>query len=166
MFLLFFRAFIHKMRREKRLTNTALKGLLGPNIENLDLGWTYITEGSLKIVMRQCPNLKQLSLRECGYLMTDQLVQQLVKVRKILWPFRRFYSPRGVLTLTWYTYMCLPFGALFHEIWYSDRGVSSEMKEPKLHKLDVFGANYCKKHPICSKLGAFLSKVVYWWVGN
>ena len=29
----------------------------------------------------------------------------------------------GVLTLTWYTYMCLPFGALFREIWYSDRGV-------------------------------------------
>ena len=29
----------------------------------------------------------------------------------------------GVLTLTWYTYMCLPFGAPFREIWYSDRGV-------------------------------------------
>ena len=29
----------------------------------------------------------------------------------------------GVLTLTWYTYMCLPFGALFREIWYSDDGV-------------------------------------------
>ena len=29
----------------------------------------------------------------------------------------------GVLTLTWYTYMCLPFGALLCEIWYSDRRV-------------------------------------------
>ena len=29
----------------------------------------------------------------------------------------------GVLTLTWYMYMCLPYGALFREIWYSDRGV-------------------------------------------
>ena len=54
----------------------------------------------------------------------------------------------GVLTLTWYTYMCLPFGALFPEIWYSNRGVSSEIKEPKLHKLGVFWAIYCKKHPI------------------
>ena len=43
---------------------------------------------------------------------------------------------------------------------------SSETKEPKLHKLGVFWANYCKKHPIWSKLGAFLSKMVYWWVGN
>ena len=35
-----------------------------------------------------------------------------------------FVGPRGVLTLTWYMYMymCLSFGALFREIWYSDRG--------------------------------------------
>ena len=39
-------------------------------------------------------------------------------------------------------------------------------KEPKLHKLGVIWANYCKKHPICSKLGAFLSKMIYWWVEN
>ena len=45
-------------------------------------------------------------------------------------------------------------------------GFSTETKEPKLHKLGVFWANYCKKHPIWSKLGAFLSKMVYWWVGN
>ena len=32
-------------------------------------------------------------------------------------------SLRGVLTLTWYTCMCLPFVVLFHEIWYSDRWV-------------------------------------------
>ena len=65
----------------------------------------------------------------------------------------------GILTLTWYTYMCLPFRALFCYIWYSDQGVSSEMKEPKLHKLGVIWANYCEKHPIWSKLGAFLSKM-------
>ena len=83
------------------------------------------------------------------------------------WPIGVLLWPRGgVLTLTWYTYMCLPFGSLFHEIWYSDRGFSSETKEPKLHKLGVFWANYCKKHPIWSKLGVFLSKMVYWWVGN
>ena len=32
------------------------------------------------------------------------------------------FFPGGVLTLTWYTYMCLPFGAPFREIWYSDQG--------------------------------------------
>ena len=34
-----------------------------------------------------------------------------------------YIGPGGLLTLTWYTYMCLPFGVLFREIWYSDRGV-------------------------------------------
>ena len=67
----------------------------------------------------------------------------------------------GVLTLAWYTYMCLPFGALFREISYSDREFSLEMKAPKLHKLGVFWANYCKKHPILTKLGGFLSKMGY-----
>ena len=58
------------------------------------------------------------------------------------------------------------FWGAFSRNWYSDRGFSSGTKEPKLHKLGVFWANYCKRHPIWSKLGAFLSKMVYWWVGN
>ena len=37
---------------------------------------------------------------------------------------RGIQMTRGVLTLTWYLVhiMCLPFGVLFHEIWYSHRG--------------------------------------------
>ena len=40
--------------------------------------------------------------------------------------------------------MCLPFGALFPEFGIAIWGFSSGTKEPKLHKLGVFGANYCK----------------------
>ena len=60
---------------------------------------------------------------------------------------------------------CL-LGYFFAKFGIAIGGFSSETKEPKLHKLGVFWANYCKKHPIWSKLGAFLSKMVYWWVGN
>ena len=60
---------------------------------------------------------------------------------------------------------CL-LGHLFAKFGIAIVGFSSETREPKLHKLGVFWANYCKKHPIWSKLGAFLSKMVYWWVGN
>ena len=60
---------------------------------------------------------------------------------------------------------CL-LGHFFAKFGIAIGGFSSETKEPKLHKLGVFWANYCKKHPIWSKLGAFLSKMVYWWVGN
>ena len=60
---------------------------------------------------------------------------------------------------------CL-LGHLFAKFGIAIGGFSSETKEPKLHKLGVFWANYCKKHPLWSKLGAFLSKMVYWWVEN
>ena len=60
----------------------------------------------------------------------------------------------GVLTLTWYMHVCMPSGALFREIWYSYRRFSSETKEPNLHELSVFWANYYENH-------AFLSKMVY-----
>ena len=49
-------------------------------------------------------------------------------------------------------------GRFFAKFGIAIGGFSSEMMEPKLHKLGVFWATYCKKHPIWAKLGAFLSK--------
>ena len=77
-------------------------------------------------------------------------------------------SPRGGGFSHWHGIRicaCL-LGHLFAKFGIAIGGFSSETKEPKLHKLGVFWANYCKKHPIWSKLGAFLPKMVYWWVGN
>ena len=54
---------------------------------------------------------------------------------------------RGVLTLTWYTYVSAFWGA-FSLNFIAIGGFSSEMKEPKLPKVGVFWANYCNKHPI------------------
>ena len=73
---------------------------------------------------------------------------------------------RGVLTLTWYTYMCLPFGVLFCRFWYSDwgGGFHHRWKAPNLHKLGVFWANDGKKQPTSAKSGNFCTKLVYWWV--
>ena len=53
---------------------------------------------------------------------------------------------RGVLTLTWYMYICLPFEVFFHEIWYSDQWVFINDEEVQIQKLGVFWASYCKKH--------------------
>ena len=39
----------------------------------------------------------------------------------------------GGLTLTWFTYMCLPFGVLFHEIWVFIRDDGAQIQ-----KLGVF----------------------------
>ena len=65
-----------------------------------------------------------------------------------------------------YIYVPAFWGTFSRNLVQRSGGFSSETKEPKLHKLGVFWAHYCKKHPIWSKLGAFLSKMVYWWVGN
>ena len=46
---------------------------------------------------------------------------------------------RGVLTLTWYTYMCLSFGVLFREIWYSDWGFHQRQRCPNYITWVYFG---------------------------
>ena len=59
--------------------------------------------------------------------------------------------------------MCLPFGALFREIWYSDRGFHQRQSSNYINWV-YFGQIIVKSTQ--SELGAFLSKMVYWWVGN
>ena len=59
----------------------------------------------------------------------------------------------------------LLFGCFFTKFGIVIDGFSSETKELK-SKNGVFWANYFKKHPIWANLGAILSKMVYWWVGN
>ena len=65
-----------------------------------------------------------------------------------------------------YTICACLLGCYFTKFNTAIGGLSSEMKEPKLHKLSVFWANFGKKHPTWPKLDAFLSKMVYRWVGN
>ena len=64
-----------------------------------------------------------------------------------------------------HTCACL-LGRFFTKLGIAIGGVSSETREPKFYKLDVFWANYCKKTPNLVKIGCFLSKMVYWWVGT
>ena len=60
----------------------------------------------------------------------------------------------------------LPFGALFADFGIHDGGgVSSQMKEPYIHKLGAFIHNG-KKHSILPKFGVFCTKLVCWWVVN
>ena len=71
----------------------------------------------------------------------------------------------GVLTLTWYRYMCLPFGPFFMNFGKAMLD-SPQTKVPNLHKLGIFWVNYCKKHPIWAKLGVCYPELLYWWVVN
>ncbi|ELU13733.1 hypothetical protein CAPTEDRAFT_190319 [Capitella teleta] len=70
---------IHKLRRRKKLNNRTFRHLLCPTIEHLDLGYVYLTENTLKLVASQCPHLRHLNLRECGYVITDHALSNLTK---------------------------------------------------------------------------------------
>lgn len=70
---------IQKMKRQSKLNNAALRQLLVPVLEHLDLSGVYITDSTLKLVWRNCSNLRVLSLKDCGYIMTDSIMEQLVK---------------------------------------------------------------------------------------
>lgn len=72
---------IQKMKRQNKLNNAALRQLLVPVLEHLDLSGVYITDSTLKLVWRNCSNLRVLSLKDCGYIMTDSIMEQLVKVK-------------------------------------------------------------------------------------
>lgn len=72
---------IQKMKRQSKLNNAALRQLLVPVLEHLDLSGVYITDSTLKLVWRNCSNLRVLSFKDCGYIMTDSIMEQLVKVK-------------------------------------------------------------------------------------
>ena len=71
---------LNRLARQKKLNNASLKVLLVPALEHLNLEDVYLTQNTLRIVCVQCPHLKSLSLRNCGYIVTDNVLSQLSKV--------------------------------------------------------------------------------------
>ncbi|GFO46498.1 DNA replication ATP-dependent helicase/nuclease dna2-like [Plakobranchus ocellatus] len=70
---------IRRLKHEKKLTNKALSVLLAPTITHLDLEGVYLTNKTLRMVWTQCPNLKAVSLKDCGYIITDTVLAQFTK---------------------------------------------------------------------------------------
>lgn len=70
---------IHRLKRQRKLNNVTLRQLLVPILEHLDLDGVYVTEGTIKVIWRSCPNLKVISMKDCGYVLTDNLMEQLLK---------------------------------------------------------------------------------------
>ena len=83
MYCVFNSCIIQRLKRSNRLNNAAFESLLGRNIEQLDLSDAVLTEKTLKLVGQRCPHLKQLSLRHCGYIITDHIMEILLKVSQI-----------------------------------------------------------------------------------
>ena len=64
-----------------------------------------------------------------------------------------YHRVSGGFTLTWYAYMCLPFGGLFRKIWYSDRRGFIRDKGAQINRV-YFGQIIVKAHNLI-KIGCF-----------
>ncbi|KAK6190638.1 hypothetical protein SNE40_002460 [Patella caerulea] len=73
------RIMIYRLKSQKKLNMKGLKVLLVPTLENLDFEGLYLTENIFKLMWNNCPNLKELSLKNCGYIVTDTILIQILK---------------------------------------------------------------------------------------
>ena len=65
----------------------------------------------------------------------------------------------GVLTLTWYTYMCLPFRVFFCENRYIDGWVQVALKGAQDAKIGCIWGKFMQKAPNFSKIGCFFKEI-------
>ncbi|CAG5133175.1 unnamed protein product [Candidula unifasciata] len=70
---------IHRLKRQKKLSLKSLKTLLTPTLTHLDLEGIYLTNNIFRAVWTQCPHLVAVSLKNCGYIVTDTVLVQLTK---------------------------------------------------------------------------------------
>ena len=68
------------LKRKKKLNTTNLRQLLVPAIEHLDFDNVFLTERILKTMCNNCPNLRILILKDCGYVVTDSIVEMIFRV--------------------------------------------------------------------------------------
>ena len=78
--LLHFSSMITYLKQKKKLNSTNFRQLLVPVIEHLDLENVYVTDGILKTMCNNCPNLRVLILKDCGYVVTDSMVEIIFRV--------------------------------------------------------------------------------------
>ena len=80
MVLVYFRSMFNYLKRKKKLNTTNLRQLLVPAIQHLDFDNVFLTGGILKTLCTNCPNLRVLILKDCGYVVTDSIVEMLFRV--------------------------------------------------------------------------------------
>jgi len=73
------RLMIRRLKRKKKLTSSALQTLLVPTITRLDMEDVYLTTKTLRFLWNNCPHLKAISLKNCGYLITDNILTHFCK---------------------------------------------------------------------------------------
>jgi len=74
----------YRLKFEKKLTNSAMPSVIGRVMDAVDFTGIYITQKTLNLIYERLPNLQALSLKECSYLITDNVLCKLVKSLPLL----------------------------------------------------------------------------------
>ena len=75
---------IFQLKRKKKLNSKNFKTLLVPALEHLDVSQDVcLTQSMLNTMWSNCPNLRVLILKDCGYIVTDNVVEILFRVGKV-----------------------------------------------------------------------------------
>ena len=74
----------YRLKYQKTLTNSVMQNVIGKVMDSVDFNGIYITEKTLKMLCKRCPNLKSLDLKTCEYLVTDTVLRWLLKVSKTI----------------------------------------------------------------------------------
>ncbi|KAI8749271.1 hypothetical protein BgiBS90_032701 [Biomphalaria glabrata] len=73
------RDMMRRLKRQKKLSHKALQTLLAPTVTRLDLEGVYLTNKTLATIWTQCPDLVAVSLKDCGYIMTDTVLNKFTQ---------------------------------------------------------------------------------------
>ena len=92
---------IRRLKRQKKLNSVALTTLLVPTLTRLDLQDVYLTNKTLRILWSNCPNLEAISLKDCGYIITDSTLAKLTKVRHSLSQINYSHYHDQFVTMCW-----------------------------------------------------------------
>lgn len=70
----------HRLKRQRKLTVKALQTVLVPALTMIDLEGVFLTNNIMRTLYQQCPHLKAISFKGCGYIITDTVLTQIAKV--------------------------------------------------------------------------------------
>ena len=76
----FFSTIIHKLKKRNKLNNKTMQCLFSSCIEHLDFSGVYLTQKTIQMVTTKCPHLKMLNMHDCGYVLNDHIMENMLKV--------------------------------------------------------------------------------------
>ncbi|KAI6654717.1 F-box protein SKP2B-like [Oopsacas minuta] len=97
------RLMLKRLQSQRKFNNSILKCVLGKTLTRLSLEFFFVTESTLLLLSRRCPNLECLTLKDCSYIITDQkldtLFHKLTKIQYLDLSYCKHLTDRTLLNM-------------------------------------------------------------------